>query len=221
MRQVLQAALLALLLHVNPSRGAGQALHLPKKPLTLEQVFRLDATYTDPQHGVTFRYPSVWESTTQYAYHAPALTVSGPNEPIAGFGYSEGGFPRDEIVGPYAGTNLEGFGLVYSAVPAASATECESEAASVSDSDIHAHVVFGHRSFSVYKTGEGGMSQFISGTLYAMYASHTCYLFETDVAGSLEEDIQRLTPSQSRYIDAHLLDIMKSVRILADGRHQD
>jgi hypothetical protein len=61
------------------------------------------------------------------------------------------------------------------------------------------------------------MSQSISGSLYATYADHTCYLFETGVAlasvGALE-DISALTTAQSRFIDAHLLNIMKSVQIV-------
>jgi hypothetical protein len=189
----------------------------PAKPLTLTQVWTLDATYTDHQHGVTFRYPSAWEATTQFAYHSPALTVSEAT-PIAGFGYSEGGFPRDRIVGPYAEMNLEGVGIVYSAVPAASAAECEAKAASLSDSPKHSQVMFGHRSFSVYETGEAGMSQSIGGELYATYVGSTCYLFETDVAVASLDDIQALTPAQLRYIDIHLLDIMKSVRIVPTGR---
>lgn len=186
----------------------------------MTQVWTPDATYTDHQHGVTFRYPSAWEATTQFAYHPPALTVSEAT-PIAGFGYSEGGFPRDRIVGPYAGTNLEGVGIVYSAVPAASAAECEAKAASLSDSPKHSRVIFGHRSFSVYEIGEAGMSQSIAGEFYATYVGSTCYLFETDVAvaspGALD-DIQALTPAQISYIDIHLLDIMKSVRIVPNVR---
>jgi hypothetical protein len=223
MRRVSQSAFLALVLIINQtsSQGAGQTPVRPTKPLTLTQVFKLDATYTDPQHGVTFSYPSAWEATTWFAYHPPALTVLGTSKPIAGFGYDEGGFPRGEIVGPYTRTNLEGFGLVYSAVPAANAAECESEAASLSDSNRHTHVVFGHRSFSSYETGEAGMSQLIYGTLYATYVTLTCYLFETDVAvvspGAVD-DIKGLTLAQGRYIDARLLDIMKSVRIVPRGR---
>jgi hypothetical protein len=123
---------LAPLLHISQtsSQGAGQTSALPTRPLLLKQVFRLDATYyAEQQHGVTFRYPSVWGSTKQFGHHPPALTESGTAKLVAGFGYSEGGYPRDRIVGPYTGTNLEGFGLVYSAVQAASATECESKAA--------------------------------------------------------------------------------------------
>lgn len=170
----------------------------------MAQVWTLDATYTDRQHGVTFRYPSVWEATTQFAYHPPALTRSVEGKSIVGFGYDEGGFPRDKIVGPYTGTNLEGVSVVYSAVPEASAAECEANAASLSDTPRHSTtVVFGNRSFSAHDTGEEGMSQSIYGTLYVTYAGTTCYRFETDVAvvspGAVD-DVQALTPAQSRAI---------------------
>lgn len=53
----------------------------------------------------------------QSGYHPPALTQYEP-KPIAGFGYDEGGLPREDKRGPYARTTLEGFGIVYSAVRA-------------------------------------------------------------------------------------------------------
>jgi hypothetical protein len=222
--RALPTASLTLLLAIQTSgQDLSQTPAQPAEPLTLTQVWTLDATYTDHPHGVTFRYPSAWNTTTQFAYHPPALTVSGAT-PIAGFGYSEGGFPRDRIVGPYTRTNLEGVGIVYSAVPEASAAACEAKAASVSDSPRHSQMVFGHRSFSVYETGEAGMSQSIAGELYATYVGLTCYLFETDVAVAspgVVDDIPALTPAQLHYIDIHLLDIMKSVRIVANRRKPD
>ncbi len=223
MRRALLIAPLALtsLVHQISGQGSGRTPALPTKPLTLTQVWTLDATYTDQRHDVTFRYPSVWAATTQFAYHPPALTRSDEAKPIAGFGYSEGGFPRDRIVGPYSGTNLEGVGVVYSAVPAASAAECEAKATSLSDTPGHSRTVFGNRSFTVHETGQAGMSQSIGGSLYATYAGHTCYLFETDIAaaspGALD-NIQALTPAQSRDIEKRLLDIMRSVRIVPSRR---
>jgi hypothetical protein len=219
MLRTLFIAPMALLLVVpqTPGQGNRQNPDAPKKPFTMAQVWTLDATYTDQQHGVTFRYPSIWEATTQFAYHPPALTESVEAKSIVGFGYSEGGFPRDEIVGPYSGTNLEGFGLVFSVVSAESASECEIKATSLSESDEHTRIVLGHRSFSVHETGEAGMSQSISGTLYVTYAGHFCYLFETDMAVAspgVLDDIRPLTTAQSRFIDKRLLDIMKSVRIV-------
>ncbi|MGC1903566.1 MAG: hypothetical protein WA715_07095 [Candidatus Acidiferrum sp.] len=111
---------------------------------------------------------------------------------------------------------MEGVGIVYSAVAVKSAAKCESKAASLSDSPKHSQAVFGERSFSVYKTGEGGMSQYIEGNLYAIYLGRICYLFETDVATvspDALDDIPALTVAQYRAIDEHLLEIMKSVRI--------
>jgi hypothetical protein len=143
-------------------------------------------------------------------------------KPIAGFGYSEGSFPRSQVVGPYSETNLAGFGIVYSAVPAASAVECETKASSVSDAHqpTASHqlttLVSGDRSFSMREIAEMGMSQSISGKLYATYARPICYLFETDVAMASPEvvDVNRaLTPKQLHFINTHLLTIMKSVRI--------
>jgi hypothetical protein len=219
MLRVLLAASMALLIGIQPSgQGPGQIPAEPAQPLTLAQVWTLNGTYNNPQHGVSFRYPAVWQATTQFAYHPPALTQSDVAKPIAAFAYSEGGFPRKQLVGPYGGTNLEGVRFVYSVVSAASVAECSAKAASVSGSPKGLPVMFGERSFSMYETESTGMSQSTSGKLYATYAGSTCYLFETDVAvvsPGVVDNIQALTPAQLSFIDSHLIDIIKSVQIMA------
>lgn len=61
----------------NPANGARtDASSTTDKPLTLAQVWTLDAPYSDPTHGVTFRYPSAWRAMTEWAYHPPALKGS-------------------------------------------------------------------------------------------------------------------------------------------------
>jgi hypothetical protein len=200
---------------------SAQNAAIATKPFTLRQLWTLDATYSDEQRGVTFRYPRIWKPATQFGYHPPALTSQMESKPIAGFGYLEDGFPRSQIVGPYSATNLEGFGIVYSAISTASASECEAKAKASSVSDEHQRtaIVFGDRSFSVHETGEWGMSQNTTGKLYATYARPICYLFETDVSlASPELAIRALTAAQLHLINTHLLAIMKSVRIVPSGK---
>jgi len=210
-------SLAILLLVVQSPVCSGQAESSSRrKPLILAQIWALDATYTDTNHGVTFRYPSVWRAATQFGYHPPALKDSiAP--PIAGFAYDLDGFPHDPQIGPYAPTNLEGVGVLYSAIAAANPADCKKVAASLSEVPGEHMVVIGGRSFSVYETGEEGMLQSISGSLYSTYANHTCYLFETDVALlSVEssDDVQGLTSPELGFIFARLQNIMKSVRIV-------
>ena len=221
MRRTLLAASFAVLL-ANPASGQvrGQAPARPDQPFTVTQVWKLDATYTDRLNGVVFRYPSVWRAETQFGYHAPALTASA-EKPAVGFGYEEGGFPRDRVVGPYSTTNLEGIGIVYSAAPAANMAECDARATSISETPERRTVAFGGRAFSERETGSGGMAQSFLGKLYATYVHPNCYLFETGVAvaspGALD-GVGGLTPAQLRFIDTHLLGIMKSVRIAPSER---
>jgi hypothetical protein len=68
-------------------------------------------------------------------------------------------------------------------------TECKTRAASLSVHSDSTTIVIGGRPFSVFGTGEAGMSQSISGDLYATYANHTCYLFETDLALADEQAV--------------------------------
>ena len=205
---------------ISQQERSAQKPAAPCAPFTLTQVWTLDATYSDQQHGVTFRYPRIWKSRAQFGYNPPALTDATP-KPIAGFGYEEGGFPRGRVVGPYSATNLEGFGIVYSAAAAANTAECDATASEISEMAKHRTVVFGGRAFSERETGEAGMSQSNSGKLYATYVQPNCYLFETDVAVASLDDIEGLTPAQQRFIDTHLIEIMKSVRIVPSEAKPD
>lgn len=208
---------LLFLLALSLSSSARTAPGSKSKHLTLAQVWDLNTTYRDSAHGVTFRYPSVWRQSSHFGYHPPALKDSFA-PPIVGLAYDVDGFPRPhaEDGQPYSSTNLEGFGIVYSAIEAPSAARCDKMAASLGDLPTRRTFVVAARSFSVYETGEAGMSQSISGHLYATYAGHTCYLFETDMAmasvGALD-DITALTKTQERFIDGHLLRIVRTVRI--------
>jgi hypothetical protein len=211
-RRTLFVSFLLLQAAFSDGRSEKSAPAMPAKVLTLEQVWALDATYRDPQHGVSFQYPSVWKAGTGFGYLPPVL--ADERQPTAGFAYSEGGFPRDHVVGPYSATNLEGFGVVYSATHAADASACEATAASLSQTSKDQDVVLGGRSFSERSTSGAGMSNSESGKLYAIFVRSTCYLFETgSETTSAADGVQNLTPEQLRSIDSKLFSIMETVRI--------
>ena len=153
---------------------------------------------------------------TQFGYHPPALTQANVGSLLAGFGYVEGGFPRDHIVGAYTATNLEGLGIVYAAASSANAGACESTASTIAGTAAHVGVLLGGRYFSRRETGEAGMSQSNAGKLYSIYIHPTCYLFETDVAvtSAASDGFKTLNPQQTGFIQKHLLLIMKSLRIV-------
>jgi hypothetical protein len=184
------------------------------KPFTLSQVWALNGVYVDQAHGLSFRYPKIWQAAKQFMQIPPRLTQT--NDALAGFAYSEGGFPRSRVVGPYSGTNLEGFGVVYSVSRAANSAACDTQAASLSGQPKQAPATFGGRSYSLYLTEDAGMSQSMSGHLYATYARGNCYLLETDVgvvAPGVADGAETLTPAQQQQIANGLLAILQSVRI--------
>jgi len=193
------------------------------KRLTVAQVWTLDATYTDRGHGVTFRYPSAWTAGTGFAYHQPLLTTSSDAHIIASYGYSADSPPPDTTPAPYLGTDLEGFGFTYATAAGANQTQCETMAASIADENKHTSVLIGQRRFSGYEVAEGGMSQSIGGELYVTFAGATCYFFETDAgwkAMGVFDGIRPLTNHESSLIWAHLMTILKSIRISPSGRNQ-
>jgi hypothetical protein len=194
-----------------------QAAVQSAKPLTLTQVWTLDSIYNDREHGVSFRYPSSWKPSTQFGYIPPSL-VNDQTQPNAGFGYSEGGFPRERVVGPYSRTTLEGVGIIYAAHPAANLSGCQAKAASLAVTPGNSTVTLSNQSYSVYQTGGAGMSQSFSGRLYATYVLGTCYLFETGIASvapGVADGVKPLTPAQVRSIETHLFNILKTVRIVS------
>jgi len=219
MYRILFVASFAMLLANPTSSQVGRQTPADSaKRLTLTQLWTSDATYTDRLNGVVFRYPSVWRNEGMGGFNPPLLVVSA-EKPIAAFGYSAGGFGPDRDIGPYSTTNLEGFGIVYSAAPAANRAECDARAASISENPEDRTVVFGGRAFSESDTSNGGMSQPTSGKLYATYVRPNCYLFEIDVAVALSvDDVAYLTPAQLDFINTHLSDIMKSVWIAPTQR---
>lgn len=185
------------------------------KPPTVRGLWKLDATYIDKQHGVSFRYPSAWAPATSFGYHPPALTTVNTPEPIAGFGFSAEGLETKYPDAPYASSTLEGFGIVYSAAVAANANACDAIATAIA-TPKHRVARLGNRLFSARETATGGMSQSAGGTLYSTYARSTCYLFETDtasLASGVYEDEKDLTPAEWRQVDIGLLKIVQSIRI--------
>jgi hypothetical protein len=206
--------LISIIVSVSAARGQQPAQS--RKQLTIAQVWTLDATYKDAEHGVTFRYPSVWEADTQLAYNPPALSIPADVKPVAGFAYELDGSLIRKIVAPYSRTSLEGFGIVYSVFAAGSAVRCRAYAATLAETPQMHTVLLANRTFWRYETSTYGMMQSTSGWLYATYTNRLCYLFETDVAvGSIEgiENARELTSDESRSIDLHLFSVMKSVRI--------
>ena len=187
--------------------------------LTPQQFWRLDKVYTDEEHAVSFRYPSAWRSTNQFGYHAPMLTAAAASGEakmtVTGFGFGEGDPAGNEGPhGAYAGTNLEGFGMVYGVEPARSAAECDARAASYSDVPKGSVIAIAGRAFVRRKVGDAGMSQTESGNLYSTYAEHSCYLFETDtVTSGAALDNPSTSPVPQGSIDAHLFRIVQSIRI--------
>lgn len=186
------------------------------KPLTQAQLWALDKVFTDSEHGVTFRYPSVWKAGTDFAYHPPVLTNSDDAKIVAAFGYDTMDPPPGGPSNPYAGTDLEGFGFTYATADASNRTQCEEMAATLADKKNHKTILIGRRPFSNYEVAQAGMSQSTGGDLYVTFAGATCYFFETDtgwIAPGVADDAKTLPERQSGYIQDQLFKIMNSVKI--------
>jgi hypothetical protein len=135
------------------SPASGSAPAAPAKSLRLAQLWKLDARFTDAAHGVSFRYPLSWQAGTQFGSVPPALTLA-QEKSVSGFMYENRGFQPGHAIPPYSTTNLQSFGIVFSAIPAENAAACEAKAsaaaAAVTDVVGKPHpVVLGGRTFSV------------------------------------------------------------------------
>ncbi len=190
-------------------------------PVTISAMWRLDKTFADAVHGVTFRYPGTWTMTRQSAsYHSPALLDASQVTSAVAVAFSEGGFPRTRARGPYTRTTLEAVDVVYAALQLSDAAACEklaTEVSASSDETDKTLVFLNGIRYSVRTTGDAGMSQFISGRLYSSFVRGTCYLFETDTAGlgdGVDTKVRTLNKHDYDELETHLFTIMQTVHIV-------
>jgi len=177
-------------------------------------------TYSDTVRGVSFRYPARWESETQFGYVPGSLSLD-ETKPVAGFGIAMSADKTDVVD---RNVFVEGFGIVYSAMPTTNAAACDAIARKFlagQTSGKTKHVKLGGITYTTYDVSAFAMNQGIDGTLYTAFRRDTCFLFETDEATVTmavfdEDDVRTRTAAAikpSRSISSHLLDVMKSVRI--------
>ena len=141
-------------------------------------------TYTDTARGVSFQYPASWEAETQFGY-CPGALSSSETKPVAGFGFMVGQTANKPTDILEENVFISGFGIVYSAVPAASAVACNAMATKFLEGQTSGktkRIRLGGITYTSYDASVFATSKHTEGTLYATFRQKTCLLFETDEA---------------------------------------
>ena len=165
--------------------------------------------YADPEHGISFRYPTVWTSSHSQQGYLPSAILDTP-----------GVHAKQTVtfapLGVYATTNLTNLNFTYAFLRDATAQTCHDVVAKNQDSTgpVTTATVNGVP-FTEISGGHAGMSHRLDITLDGTFRNGTCYLFERDeatIAPGVEEGHRTLTDAEERALQRHLNDIFQSIR---------
>jgi hypothetical protein len=167
-------------------------------------------TFSDAQHGVTFRYPDNWESGTAVVFYLGSEIVyqkpeGGPEEPFGKVGLVVG------KSGPYAGTNLNGVQFVFNVVPGLDAASCRKRVEDAANTPVNQTVIHGV-TYNHYSGGDAGLGHQASRAIYSTLRGSDCYLFEKTIHTFTFDEPRGLTKPQWKQLRAELDRVMESVR---------
>jgi hypothetical protein len=168
-------------------------------------------TFTDPKHGVSFQYPSVWQPDAPPSSAMSLVTGNSPNiTPVFSVRFS----PQGNL---YEKTNLTGLAFIYFAAPARNIAAC----AQLGDVQLDAPpplpkptyaTIHGIR-YQHATGGDGGMGSWEDSDAYSVYRNGTCYIFEEifqTVNAGMDPDVHELTKAQAKALQGHLHGITES-----------
>ncbi len=165
--------------------------------------------YADAEHGISFRYPTVWTTSHDTQGYLPSAILDTP-----------GVHAKQTVtfapLGVYATTNLTNLNFTYALLRNATAQTCHDAVAKNQDSTgpVTTATVNGVP-FTEISGGDAGMSHRLSITLDGTFRNGTCYLFERDeatIAPGVEQGKRTLTDAEERALQRHLRDIFQSIR---------
>jgi|HubBroStandDraft_5_1064220.scaffolds.fasta_scaffold18075_3 hypothetical protein len=169
---------------IAPTRIAGFVLAFcVSLPLLAQTVTPADpgtTRFTDPQYGVTFRYPASWKFTTVPQFYSIDAPLTQP-APQSGRGLSA----RAIIVAHRAvwpelkdRTDFSGAEFIFNVLPGATPAAClEQMHAVVSFDQVDSRPIDGVP-FSHTETGSAGLCHQVSESLYFGQAQGSCYVFD-------------------------------------------
>jgi len=170
------------------------------------------ATYTDPAHGVSFRYPVVWKRVRQLDDYCQSALFSDKLRPTAAVEFTGGGnYYRNTILG-----SLDfQYGIVRNSSPATCRKLVDDYASApdwpASDKMVNS-IAFRHVS-----GGECGLGHGISWELYTTFRNGNCFVFEEDFTTARPDNARELTPGEMKALLRHLDAIMRSVTFEGAG----
>jgi hypothetical protein len=175
--------------------------------------------YSDLQYGVSFQYPSTWNSDPSRGFYIQAQILIPDHPPLANVGF--GGSQKSDYT-PYPGTNLLGVQFVYVVSLTPTAKQCQDATQSGEGSATTTQESINGVPYQHISSSNAGMCHQANEQIYSTYRAGRCYLFdaviETACGGGTIEGARDITPAELTSISKQLTQIMHSVKIAEPGK---
>ncbi|HYK38282.1 hypothetical protein [Alloacidobacterium sp.] len=162
--------------------------------------------------GVTFRYPAIWNFSTENEFYSPSSITAPYRSPQAVVFFKDAG-----EFNPYPETTLNGAEFVYAQDKAATAEICP---ALTPRGDANAHslepTTINGIKYKHVQLESAGMCHQIREDVYATYRNQTCYLFDLaihTICSGVKDNTRDITPDELSQVHASLEKILSSIEI--------
>jgi len=207
--------------HLAGIRSAACALALcaasPLEAQTVTLASPGTMQFSDPQYGVTFRYPASWKFTTVPQFYSIDAPLTQPT-PQSGERFSARAIvvASREVWGELKGrTDFSGAEFIFNILPGATPAAClERMHAAVSFDQVDTRPIDGVP-FSHTETGSAGLCHQVSESLYFHQAQGSCYLFDLAIHTVCppEDEKHFSTPADLHPVQNQLQAILATVRL--------
>jgi hypothetical protein len=164
-------------------------------------------TYTDPAHGVSFRYPVAWQQVKKFDQYCQPVVFNNKLKPTIIVQFTGAG-------NYYQKTYLDSLYFQYGGVRMASAATCRKLADEAADGETGtpANTTINGVGFRHSRGGACGLSHGIDADVYTTFRDGVCLVFEADFTTcSGIDDTRDLTRAEIKALQKHLDAIMFSV----------
>lgn len=162
--------------------------------------------------GVSFRYPAIWNFSTENEFYSPASITAPYRLPQAVVFFKDGG-----EFNPYLDTTLNGAEFVYAKDKKATAEICP---ALTPHSDANAQslepTTVNGIEYKHVRLESAGMCHQIREDVYAIYRNETCYLFDLaihTICSGVKDNTRDIKPDELLHVQDSLEEILASVEI--------
>jgi len=173
--------------------------------------------FTDPQRGVSFRYPAQWTLATEQHFYIPESILTLPAPQSGGHATARAAVFLDAKDWPgLQKTNLNGADFAYNTRRGAPMQACTAWLHRQVSFDKTSEETRNGISFTHVSTGSAGLCHQADESIYIHQAGGTCFFFDLAVhtlCPGVVEGTRAITPGELKDVRAQLQTIFDTVRI--------